>query len=149
MCLGPLAGLIYGTLAETSPNPIEIITRYTGDWTLRIIVMTLTVTPLRRLLDAYGIIRVRRMFGLFAFFYGPALPHVHVARQVLRVDEMFKDVTKRPFITAGFTAFVLMVPLALTSTRGRIRRSAAGGGSSCTGSFMWRQLPESCIIGGS
>ena len=124
LCLVPLASLIYGTLADTlGANPIETITRTTGTWTLRFLVITLAVTPLRRLSGWHGIIRVRRMFGLFAFFYGALhfLTYIWLD-QFFDVDAMVRDVMKRPFITAGFTGFVLMVPLALTSTSGMIRR---------------------------
>jgi len=104
-------------------NPIEFITRYTGDWTIRFIVFTLSVTPLRKVLGLPDLIRFRRMIGLFAFFYGT----LHFATYIwldkfFDLSDVLKDVAKRPFITAGFTAFVLMIPLAVTSTAGWIRR---------------------------
>ena len=124
LCLVPLASLTYGTLADSlGANPIETITRTTGTWTLRFLVITLAVTPLRRLTGWHQIIRVRRMFGLFAFFYGSLhfLTYIWLD-QFFDFGEMVSDVMKRPFITAGFTGFVLMLPLALTSTSGMIRR---------------------------
>lgn len=106
-----------------SANPIEFITHFTGDWTIRLIVITLAISPLRKVLGLPDLIRFRRMIGLFAFFYGTlhALTYFWLDK-FFNVDEILKDVVKRPFITAGFTAFVLMIPLAFTSTKGWIRR---------------------------
>jgi sulfoxide reductase heme-binding subunit YedZ len=108
---------------DLSANPIEFITRDTGSWTIRFIVLTLAVTPLRKLLGVPDLIRFRRMIGLFAFFYGTLhfLTYIWLDK-FFDVGEMLRDVVKRPFITAGFTAFVLMIPLAITSTSGWIRR---------------------------
>ena len=104
-------------------NPIEVITHSTGDWTLIFICVTLAVTPVRMLTKQYWLARFRRMLGLFAFFYGVLHFTTYIwLDKFFDVHEMIKDVAKRPFITAGFTAFVLMIPLALTSTRGWIRR---------------------------
>lgn len=123
-CLGPLAWLVYGALMDAlGANPIETITHETGVWTLRFLVITLLITPLRKLTKWNVLIKYRRMFGLFAFFYGC----LHFTTYFW-LDQFFdwagivKDVMKRPFITVGFTAFVLMIPLALTSTAGSIRR---------------------------
>ena len=125
LCLAPLAHLVWmGFHDELGANPIEFITHSTGTWTLVFLCVTLGVTPLRRMLDQNWLIRFRRMFGLFAFFYGsPALHHLRLARTRVSIFRaMLDDIYKRPFITAGFTAFVLMIPLALTSTSGMIRR---------------------------
>jgi sulfoxide reductase heme-binding subunit YedZ len=104
-------------------NPVEVITHSTGDWTLILILTTLSITPLRKLTKQYWLIGVRRMIGLFAFFYGCLHFTTYIwLDKSFDVHEMVKDVYKRPFITAGFTAFVLMIPLALTSTKGWIRR---------------------------
>ncbi len=104
-------------------NPVEVITHSTGDWTLILILTTLSITPLRKLTKQYWLIGVRRMIGLFAFFYGCLHFTTYIwLDKSFDVHEMIKDVYKRPFITAGFTAFVLMLPLALTSTKGWIRR---------------------------
>jgi methionine sulfoxide reductase heme-binding subunit len=104
-------------------NPIEFITHATGDWTIRFLVITLAVTPLRKILRLPQLIRFRRMLGLFAFFYA----FLHFSTWIgldhfFAWSEMWKDVLKRRFITAGFSAFVLMIPLAITSTAGMIRR---------------------------
>ena len=104
-------------------NPIEFITHSTGDWTIRFLLITLSVTPLRKLLALPVLIRFRRTLGLFAFFYG----FLHFVTYVwldkfFDLADILKDVVKRPFITAGFTGFVLLIPLAVTSTQGWIRR---------------------------
>ena len=104
-------------------NPIEKITHQTGLWTLILLLSTLAITPLRRTTGIQWLIQYRRMIGLFAFFYGCLHLTTYVwLDQFFDVHSMIKDVYKRPFITAGFSAFVLMVPLALTSTKGWIRR---------------------------
>ena len=104
-------------------NPIEYITHFTGDWTLRFLVVTLSVTPLRKLLGLPDLIRFRRMIGLYAFFYGSLHFVTYIwLDKFFDMAEMLKDVAKRPYITAGFTAFLLMLPLAVTSTTGWIRR---------------------------
>jgi sulfoxide reductase heme-binding subunit YedZ len=104
-------------------NPIEVITHATGDWTLRFLLLTLSITPLRRITGWQGWIRFRRMLGLFAFFY--ALLHLTTwlgLDKFFDVHEMVADVLKRRFITVGMTGLLLMLPLALTSTKGWIRR---------------------------
>lgn len=104
-------------------NPAETLQLETGTWALRFLLITLAVTPLRRVTGWNRLIQFRRMLGLFAFFF--AFAHVLtylVLDQFFAFDLMLADVAKRPFITAGFVAFVLMIPLALTSTTGWIRR---------------------------
>ena len=104
-------------------NPAETLQLETGIWTLRFLIITLGVTPLRRLTGWHRVIQLRRMLGLFAFFYG--VLHVStylVLDHYFSLEGMVADVAKRPFITAGFVAFVSMIPLALTSTKGWIRR---------------------------
>jgi sulfoxide reductase heme-binding subunit YedZ len=124
MCLVPLGQLAWRALHHhLTANPIEFITHQTGDWTLIFIVITLAVTPARKLLGLPDLIRFRRMLGLFAFFYG--LLHFSTwigLDKFFDWAEMLHDVRKRTFITAGFTGFTLMIPLALTSTAGWIRR---------------------------
>jgi methionine sulfoxide reductase heme-binding subunit len=123
-CLAPLGRLVWrGFHAQLGANPIEAITHGTGDWTLTFLLITLAVTPVRKLIHQYWLIRFRRMFGLFAFFYG----FLHLMTYVwldkfFDVHEMLKDIAKRRFITAGMTAFTLMIPLALTSTKWSIRK---------------------------
>lgn len=115
--------LLFGFTDRLGANPIEFITRSTGDWTLYFLCITLAVTPLRRFTNWNWLIKLRRMLGLFAFFY--ACLHFTTFLwfdHFFDVAEMLKDVVKRPFITVGFIAFVLLIPLALTSTNGMIRR---------------------------
>lgn len=109
--------------ADLGVNPAETLQLATGIWTLRFLVFTLAVTPLRRVTGWHRLVQYRRMLGLFAFFYGVLhfLSYI-VLDQYFSLPGMLADVAKRPFITAGFVAFVAMVPLALTSTRGWIRR---------------------------
>ncbi len=124
LCLVPLLQLLWkGAAGLLGANPIEVITRSTGLWTLTFILVTLSITPLRKITGQLWLIRLRRMLGLFAFFYGCLhfLTYIWLD-QWFDVHSMMKDVYKRPFITAGFTAFVLMIPLAVTSTRKMIQR---------------------------
>jgi sulfoxide reductase heme-binding subunit YedZ len=123
-CLGPLVRLGWKAYAGLlGANPIEVITHSTGDWTLIFLLVTLSVTPVRRLTGLLWLIRFRRMFGLFAFFYGTLhfLTYIWLDK-FFDVHEMLVDVAKRKFITVGFTAFLLLIPLAATSTKGWIRR---------------------------
>jgi methionine sulfoxide reductase heme-binding subunit len=123
-CLTPLALLIWrGFHDDLGGNPIEKITHTTGDWTLRFLLITLAITPLRKTFQRPELIRFRRLLGLFAFFYGV----LHVLTwlwldKYFDVRELLADVRKRPFITAGTVAFLSMLPLAITSTTGWIRR---------------------------
>src|SRR5271168_3385043 len=108
---------------DLTANPIEFITHATGDWTLRFLIITLAITPLRKILGQPELVRFRRMLGLFAFFY--ACLHFStyiVLDKFFDMSEIWKDVLKRRFITAGFAAFLLLIPLAVTSTAGWIRR---------------------------
>jgi sulfoxide reductase heme-binding subunit YedZ len=120
----PVARLVLAGFADRlGANPIEFITRNTGDWTLYFLCMTLAVTPLRRLSKWNWLIRLRRMLGLFAFFY--ACLHFMTFLwfdHFFDIAEMLKDVVKRPFITVGFIAFVLLIPLAVTSTNAMVKR---------------------------
>jgi sulfoxide reductase heme-binding subunit YedZ len=124
-CLGPAAWLVYGAFlgGDLGVNPVETITNHTGIWTLRLIAISLAVTPLRWLTGWNRVIQLRRMLGLFAFFYGSLhFLTYFVLDHSLRFEGLWDDVVKRPYITAGFTAFVLLIPLAVTSTQGWIRR---------------------------
>jgi sulfoxide reductase heme-binding subunit YedZ len=125
LCLTPIVLVLHRAFygEGLTANPVEFITHFTGDWTIRFVVITLTVSPLRNLLGLPDLIRFRRMLGLFAFFYGTLhfLTYLWLDK-FFSLPEIAKDVVRRPFITAGFTAFVLMIPLALTSTAGWIRR---------------------------
>jgi len=124
ICLIPLGQLGYGYYSDDlTVNPIEYITRFTGSWALFILLASLSVTPLRRLTGRNELIKLRRMLGLFAFFYAA----LHFATYMV-LDLFFdfaaigKDILKRPYITVGFTALMLMLPLALTSSAAMIRR---------------------------
>jgi len=124
LCLLPLTYYGWGLWQDTlGANPIEAFTRGLGDWALRLLLVTLAITPLRRLTGWTWLMRLRRMLGLFVFFYAC----LHLVTY-LWLDQFFdwlaigKDIVKRPFITAGMIAFVLLVPLAATSSNGMIRR---------------------------
>ena len=114
---------LLGFQGELGANPIEFITHSTGFWTLTFLCLTLTITPLRRLTGWQWLIRLRRMLGLFAFFY--ALCHLTTYvwfDQWFSIEDIVKDIWKRPFITVGFAAFLLLVPLAVTSTNRMMKR---------------------------
>jgi sulfoxide reductase heme-binding subunit YedZ len=123
-CLVPLALLLWKYHSDDlGANPIEVITHATGDWVIRFLLITLAITPLRKLSRQPWIIRFRRMLGLFAFFYGCLHFTTYIwLDQFFDWPNMLKDVGKRPFITAGFTGFVLMIPLAVTSTAWAVRK---------------------------
>ena len=132
-CLTPLGLLVWAAFTGgLTANPIEDITHRTGDWTLRFLLAALAVTPLRKLLGWSALASCRRMVGLFAFFY--AVLHLStylVLDFFFAFDLILDDIVERRYVTAGFTGFVLLVPLALTSTKGMIRR---------LGGQRWRRL---------
>lgn len=108
---------------QLGANPIELITRSLGTWTLVFLLITLTITPLRKLSGWTWLIKLRRMAGLFAFFYATLHFITYIwLDQFFDLSAMYKDVVKRPFITIGFAAFVLLIPLALTSTNAMMKR---------------------------
>jgi sulfoxide reductase heme-binding subunit YedZ len=123
-CLAPFAELVWLIAHnDVTANPAKFIEHFTGDWTLNLIVATLAITPLRKLLGLPDLIRFRRLIGLFAFFY----VCLHFTTylwfdQNFDFPAIWKDIAKRPYITVGFTGFCLLIPLAVTSTRGWIRR---------------------------
>ena len=124
LCVLPLLRLLaLGVSGGLGANPIEFITRSTGTWTLVGLLVTLSITPLRRLTGRADLVRFRRMLGLFAFFYAC----LHFVTYIW-LDQFFdaaaiaRDIVKRPFITVGFTAFVLLIPLAATSTHAMMHR---------------------------
>lgn len=129
LCLAPLAYLVYSLYQDLGVNPIETVTNFTGIWTLRFIMITLAITPLRWITGLNQLVNYRRLVGLFAFFYGT----LHFLTYIVTTffiegfsnfdaSGLAADLTTRPYIVAGFTAFVLMIPLAITSTNGWIRR---------------------------
>jgi sulfoxide reductase heme-binding subunit YedZ len=130
LCLAPLGFLIYdGFTDNLTANPIEKVTNTTGIWTLRFIVATIAITPLRWLTGLNQLVNYRRLVGLFAFFYGTLHFTIYVITTFFiggfsefDASGLADDLTKRPYIVAGFTAFLLMIPLAITSTTGWIRR---------------------------
>ena len=131
--LAPLAVLGWRIAHDMlGANPVEAVNRFTGDWALRFVLITLAVTPMRRMTGINSLLRLRRMLGLFAFFYAT----IHFTSfvwidQGFDMDEIIKAVVKRPFITVGFMGFLLLIPLAATSTNGMVRR---------LGARRWQQL---------
>jgi methionine sulfoxide reductase heme-binding subunit len=124
LCLVPLGALANRALhGHLGANPVEFVQHATGDWTLRFLIFTLAITPLRKLFKLPELIRFRRMLGLFAFFYVCLHFLTYIGPdQSFDLSGMWKDVAKRRYITVGFTGFLLLIPLALTSTAGWIRR---------------------------
>jgi len=124
ICLIPFVDLLWRFISgNLGINPVETLQHGTGDWTIRFIVFTLCITPFRKLFKVPDLIRFRRMLGLFAFFYVSLHFLTYLGPdQSFDVSGMWKDVYKRPFITVGFAAFVSLIPLAITSTAGWIRR---------------------------
>jgi len=138
----PLLGLLVDAWrGELGANPIETVTHTTGDWALRFLLLTLAITPLRRLSGWNAIVSYRRTFGLLAFFYAS----LHLATWV-GLDHFFdwqeirEDIVKRRFVTAGMTAYAAMLPLAITSTRGWIRR---------LGGKRWARLHRLVYVAGA
>ncbi len=123
-CLLPMATLVWQAYSDQlGANPIEAITHHTGEWTLRFLLLTLLMTPLKRFSGWLWPVRLRRMLGLYAFFYAS----LHLATylwldQFFLWDEIWLDIIDRPFITVGMLAYLLLLPLALTSNRYMIRR---------------------------
>lgn len=124
LCLAPLILLAWNGLnGRLSANPISDITNETGVWTIRFIVATLAITPIRKITGVHSLTTLRRMIGLFAFFYGSLHFTTYIwLDQFFDWGSILKDIPKRPFILIGFTSFVLMIPLAVTSTKKMIRR---------------------------
>ena len=139
--LVPLVAL--GTRAlqgRLTANPVEFIQHFTGDWTLRFLIITLAITPLRKILSLPELIRFRRMLGLFAFFYVCLHFLTYIGPdQAFDLGGMWKDVEKRRYITVGFLGFLLLIPLAITSTKGWIRR---------LGGRRWQMLHRAIYVAG-
>ncbi len=124
VCLMPFAILLHGAVNDQlGANPVERITHVTGEWTLRFLLVTLAMTPLRLILGHAWPIRLRRMLGLFVFFYATLhfLTWSWLDQQLLW-SRIVEDIVKRPFVTVGFLGWVLLLPLALTSNRWSIRK---------------------------
>jgi methionine sulfoxide reductase heme-binding subunit len=124
LCLTPALALLYNAVwGSLGVNPLETLTNETGIWTLRFLVATIAITPIRWITGWNPIVTFRRMIGLFAFFYGTLHFFIYfLFDRSLQFDGLWEDVALRPYITVGFIAFVLMIPLAVTSTTGWIRR---------------------------
>lgn len=124
LALLPFLRLVYAVYQDAlGANPLEFLTRNTGDWALYFLCISLAITPLRKILEWHWLIRLRRMLGLYAFFYAS----LHFLTflwfdHFFDLSDMWRDVVKRPFITVGFVAFVLLLPLALTSNQWMIRQ---------------------------
>lgn len=137
--LYPLASLIWlGATNELGADPVEFVRRATGTWTLDFLIITLSITPLRRATGWSWLVRLRRMFGLYAFFYAA----IHVVTylwldQLFDLTAIWSDIVKRPLIAAGFLSFVLMIPLAATSTDRMVRR---------LGGKRWSQLHRAVYL---
>lgn len=124
ICLLPLGDLIYrGITGQLDAEPVKDITGVTGQWALRLLLITLSVTPLRQITGWYALIKLRRMLGLFAFFYASLhfLTYL-VLDQFFAWDFIIEDITERPYILIGLTALILLIPLAVTSTNGWVKR---------------------------
>ncbi|NOT18576.1 MAG: sulfoxide reductase heme-binding subunit YedZ [Sulfuriferula sp.] len=133
LALYPLARLLVLAFSDgLGANPIEFITRSTGTWTLVGLMLTLTVTPLRKITGWHQLLRIRRMLGLFSFFYASLHFITYIwLDQFFDFSAILHDIYKRPFITVGFVAFLLLIPLALTSSNAMIRR---------LGALRWQKL---------
>lgn len=131
--LVPLGFLVWGAFNDgLGANPVETITFETGEWGLRFLLVTLTITPLRRLSGWNGVVRIRRMLGLFGFFYICLHFTTYVwLDQYFSIADIIDDIVERPYITAGFTGFMMLIPLALTSTNRMVKR---------LGGANWRRL---------
>ena len=139
LCLLPAGRLLWAAqIGDFGPNPVEFVQRWTGTWTLNLLVLTLCITPLRTLSGWHWLLRLRRMLGLFTFFYAA----LHMLSWLgfdhgFDVTEMALDVLKRPFILVGALAFLLLIPLAATSSNLAIRR---------LGGRRWQSLHRSTYL---
>ena len=124
LCLVPFAWLVYAAVANAfGPDPAEAVMHITGEWALRLLALTLLVSPLRNWTGWPPVMKLRRMLGLYAFFYGCL--HLIAFLQFFsgwNASQLLEELAERPYITAGFAAWALMLPLAITSTRGMQRR---------------------------
>ena len=134
LCLAPLLLLVWAAFNDgLGANPVEKLTHETGQWTLRLLLVTLALSPLRQWTGEGALIRFRRMLGLYSYFYCCCHFSIwFIADHSLDFADMFEDIVKRPYITLGFSAFVLLLPLALTSTQSMRRRLGR----------KWKALPQ-------
>lgn len=124
LCLMPFLFLVFNAINDSlGTNPVETLTHETGEWGLRFFLITLLVTPLRKLLKLNWLIKLRRMLGLFVFFYAVLHFITYIwLDQFFDIKEILIDIPKRPFITIGFASFLLLIPLAVTSTNAMQKR---------------------------
>jgi sulfoxide reductase heme-binding subunit YedZ len=139
LCLLPLARLGWAAATgDFGANPVEFVQRWTGTWTFNLLLITLCISPLRSLTGLHWLIRLRRMLGLFTFFYATLHFLAFVGfDHAFAIDEIARDILKRPFVTIGFAAFTLLVPLAATSNQWAIRR---------LGGRRWQELHRSVYL---
>ncbi len=139
VCLLPLGRLLWAAYSDDfGPNPVEFVQRWTGSWTFNLLLITLCVTPLRTITQWHWLLRLRRMLGLFCFFYAC----LHFLSFIgfdhsFEVNEIAKDVFKRPFVSVGFAAFILLIPLAATSSNWAIRK---------LGGRKWQELHRNIYL---
>lgn len=139
VCLLPLGRLLWAAYSDDfGPNPVEFVQRWTGSWTFNLLLITLCVTPLRTISQWHWLLRLRRMLGLFCFFYAClhflsfiGFDHAFV------LEDIAKDIYKRPFVSIGFAAFILLIPLAATSSNWAIRK---------LGGRKWQELHRSIYL---
>ncbi|WP_412481160.1 sulfite oxidase heme-binding subunit YedZ [Azonexus sp. IMCC34839] len=139
LCLLPFIRLLWAAWTDDfGPNPVEFVQRWTGSWTFNLLLLTLCVSPLRGLTEWHWLLRLRRMLGLFTFFYA-ALHFLSFIGfdHLFEIDDIARDILKRPFVTVGFAAFVLLIPLAATSNQWAIRR---------LGGRRWQELHRNVYL---
>ncbi|WP_374404766.1 sulfite oxidase heme-binding subunit YedZ [Niveibacterium sp.] len=139
LCLLPFIRLLWAAWTDDfGPNPVEFVQRWTGSWTFNLLLLTLCVSPLRGLTEWHWLLRLRRMLGLFTFFYA-ALHFLSFIGfdHLFEIDDIARDILKRPFVTVGFAAFVLLIPLAATSNQWAIRR---------LGGRRWQELHRNIYL---
>lgn len=139
LCLLPAMRLLWAAYTgDFGPNPVEFVQRWTGTWTFNLLLITLCVTPLRAITQLHWLTRLRRMLGLFCFFYATLhfLSFIGFDHDFMIV-EIAKDIVKRPFVTVGFAAFMLLIPLAATSSNWAIRK---------LGGRKWQELHRSIYL---
>lgn len=139
VCLLPFGRLLWAAhTADFGPNPVEFVQRWTGTWTFNLLLLTLCISPLRSISGQHWLLRLRRMLGLFTFFYGVLHFFSFIGfDHAFAIDEIASDILKRPFVTVGFAAFALLVPLAASSNQWSIRK---------LGGRRWQELHRSIYL---
>ncbi|NTV72258.1 MAG: sulfoxide reductase heme-binding subunit YedZ [Azonexaceae bacterium] len=139
LCLLPAMRLLWAAYTgDFGPNPVEFVQRWTGTWTFNLLLITLCVTPLRAMTQMHWLTRLRRMLGLFCFFYATLhfLSFIGFDHDFV-INDIAKDIFKRPFVTVGFTAFLLLLPLAASSNNWAIRK---------LGGRKWQELHRNIYL---